>query len=156
MMTAQPPQRRRIRLALAAYADTSAICSVTIAVKDRQAVFANQRAAAAAVAVLHTLARQTGVRLHAWCVMPDHVHLLLSPSDRCDIVTFVGQFKNLAQRAAWTSGVVGAFWQASFWDHFLRRDEHFGSAVRYILENPVRAGLAAGVGNYPFVGTAES
>ena len=39
--------------------------------------------------------------LYAYCVMPDHVHLALSPSPSCDVVLFIGQFKNLTQRAAW-------------------------------------------------------
>ena len=75
--------------------------------------------------------------------MPDHVHLVIGPSVRCDIVTFVGQFKNLAQRAAWQAGVHGRFWQRSFWDHFLRTEESVESAVLYVLHNPVRAGLVA-------------
>ena len=85
--------------------------------------------------------------------MPDHVHLLLEPSEVCDIITFVGQFKNLAQRAAWRIGVTGAFWQPSFWDHFLRSDESVATVVQYIFENPVRAGLAETVSDYAFSGT---
>jgi REP element-mobilizing transposase RayT len=85
--------------------------------------------------------------------MPDHVHLLLEPSASCDIVTFVGQFKNLAQRAAWKLDVHGAFWQLSFWHHFLRSDEDVAVVARYIFENPVRAGLAQTVDEYPFSGS---
>ena len=55
--------------------------------------------------------------------MPEHVHLILGASPTGDIVTFVGQFKNLAQREAWRRGIEGTFWQTSFWDHCLRADE---------------------------------
>lgn len=88
--------------------------------------------------------------------MPDHVHLLIEPSELCDIVTFVGQFKNLAQRAAWKLGIQGAFWQLSFWDHFLRFDEDTAVASMYIFENPVRAGLAQTVHEYPYSGSLTS
>ena len=54
--------------------------------------------------------------------MPDHVHLI-SASPTCDIVTFTGQFKNLAPREAWGCGIKGAFWPTSFWDDFLRGDQ---------------------------------
>jgi len=85
--------------------------------------------------------------------MPDHVHLLLEPSESCDIITFVGQFKNLVQREAWKHGVQGAFWQLSFWDHFLRADEAVPVVAAYILENPVRAGLVQTASDYPFSGS---
>jgi REP element-mobilizing transposase RayT len=131
-------RRRRIRLAPNAYAEVGAICSITVAVKDRTPVFADPTVADAAVDVLRRHAAETGVPVYAWCVMPDHVHLVLGASPTCDMVTFVGQFKNLAQREAWRLGVKGAFWQASFWDHFLRGDERLEQVIEYVMNNPVR------------------
>jgi putative transposase len=78
-------------------------------------VFADPVVAASAVDVLRVHADRTAVRIFAFCVMPDHVHLVAEPSASCGLVTFVGQFKNLAQRAAaWAHGVEGRFWQSSF------------------------------------------
>jgi REP element-mobilizing transposase RayT len=95
----------------------------------------------------------TGVAVYAYCVMPDHVHLVIEPSPDCDLVTFVGQFKNLAQRAAWALGVEGAFWQKGFFDHFLRREEQLERVVAYVVENPVRRGLVETWQDYPFAGS---
>jgi putative transposase len=148
--------RKRIRLDASVYAEPGRLCSITIAVKARRRVFGNRAVAEATVAVLKHLADRHGVPIHAYCIMPDHVHLLLEPSESCDIVTFVGQFKNLAQRAAWKLGVQGAFWQLSFWDHFLRFDEDVAIASIYIFENPVRAGLANTVHEYPYSGSLTS
>jgi REP element-mobilizing transposase RayT len=147
------PRRRRIRLGGEQYAEAGRICSVTIAVQDRVPVFANHGVASAAVEILHTRAEVEGVPVYAYCVMPDHVHLLIEPSATCDIVTFVARFKNLAQRAAWRLGVRGTFWQASFWDHFLRREEQVEVVARYILDNPVRKGLVERWQDYPFSGS---
>jgi hypothetical protein len=47
----------------------------------------------------------------------------------------------------------GAFWQKSFWDHFLRADEQVEAVVSYVLNNPVRAGLATHWREYPFAGS---
>jgi putative transposase len=152
LMPTEHPQRRRIRLAPTAYADIGEICSITIAVKGRMPVFANP-AVAAAGDVLRRHAAVADVPVYAWCVMPDHVHLLLGASPSCDIVTFVGQFKNLAQREAWRLGVKGAFWQTSFWDHFLRGDEQLAHAIEYVLNNPVRSGLVERWCNYRFSGS---
>jgi REP element-mobilizing transposase RayT len=152
-MPRENPQRRRIRLAPAVYADIGEICSATVAVKGRTPVFANPAIAASAGDVLRRHAAATGVPVYAWCVMPDHVHLILGASPSCDIVTFVGQFKNLAQREAWRLGVKGAFWPTSFWDHFLRGDERLEHAIEYVLNNPVRSGLVARWCDYQFSGS---
>ena len=116
-------------------------------------MFGDPAVAAAAVEVLRERAAAAAVPVYGYCVMPDHVHLVLGPSPSCDIVTFVGQFKNLAQRAAWQHGVDGRIWQESFWDHFLRADEDVERTVVYALNNPVRKGLAATWREYPFAGS---
>ena len=151
-----PPPRRhrkRIRLDAHVYAEMGRICSITIAVQDRCPVFANPMVAGSAVDVLRQHASRTGVLVYALCVMPDHVHLVVGPSVGCDRITFVAQFKNLAQRAAWSRGVSGRFWQPSFWDRFLRSEEHLQTHVQYVLDNPVRAGLVTSWRDYPFAGS---
>ena len=117
------------------------ICSITIDVKGRAPVFACPAVAVAAVAVLRRHVAATGGPVYAWGVRPDHVHLILGPSPPCDIVAFVGQFKNLAQRQAWQRRIKGAFWQTSFWDHVLRGDERLGPVVACVLNNPARSGF---------------
>ena len=154
LMPRQKPQRQRIRLAPKVYAEVGVICSITIAVKGRAPVFANAAVVGSAVAVLRRHAAETGVPVYAWCVMPDHVHLILGASPTCDIVTFVGQFKNLAQREAWRLGIKGTFWQTSFWDHFLRGDERLEQVVEYVLNNPVRSGLVERWCDYRFSGSS--
>lgn len=144
---------KRIRLERARYAEPSSVCSITVAVKDRRPVFSTGLVADAAVEVLRDHARKTRILVYAYFVMPDHIHLVLSPSEACDLVTFVGQFKNLAQRSAWALGVQDAFWQTSFWDHFLRRDEDIHRVVQYVLHNPVRKGLVTDYRDYQFSGS---
>ena len=95
------PKPRRIRLDNEVYARLGATCSVTIGARDRMAIFRDPLVAAGAVRVLRAHAQKTGVPIYGYCVMPDHVHLVLGPSPSCAITTFIGQFKNLAQRAAW-------------------------------------------------------
>jgi REP element-mobilizing transposase RayT len=128
---------------------------VTVAVRERRPVFGDPGMGSAAVDVLRARASRTGVAVHGYCVMPDHVHLVVSPSATCDIVTFVGQFKNLTQRATWARGAAGPLWQRSFWDHFLRADEDLLAVVPYVLENPVRAGLVSCWRDYPFSGSVS-
>src|SRR5574337_510375 len=77
---------------------------------------------------------KTGVPVYGYCVMPHHVHIVLGPSPSHDIVTFVGQFKNLAQRALWDLGLRGRVWQVGFYDHFLRTDEGVELVVHYVVD----------------------
>lgn len=97
----------------------------------------------------------TGVDVFAYCVMPDHLHLLIRPSPTTSVNTFVGQVKNLGQRAAWSLGVRGAFWQRSFWDHYLRPSEDPYAVIDYIVNNPVRRGLVREWRDYPYAGDHE-
>ena len=135
----QYPHRKRTRLWAANYANPNEICSVTIAVKGRQPVFADPGVASDAIGVLRSLAAARQVPIFAFCLMPDHMHLVLSPSESCSIITFVGQFKNLVLRSSWKHGVAGSFWQQGFWDHFLRADEELSVAVEYVLAKIGRA-----------------
>jgi len=126
---------------------------VTIGLRDRRRAFAAVRIAAAAVEVLRRHAARTGVPVYAYCLMPDHVHLVLGPSKDCDIVEFVGQLKNLVQRAAWKLGMEGKLWHSGFYDHFLRAEERIERVVEYVLDNPVRAGIVEARRHYPFSGS---
>ena len=111
--------------------------------------------AVAAVDVLRRHAAATGVRVYAWCAMPDHVHLILGASPTCDIVSFVGPFQTLAQREAWRHGITGTFWQTSFWDHCLGGDERLEPVVEDVLNNPARSGLVEGWCDYRGSGSSR-
>ena len=146
-------RRKGIRLDQAAYAIPGTIFSVTIGLRGRIRYFADAELATAAVEVLRSHSVQTGVAVFGYCLMPDHVHLLVGPVPGCDLVTFVGQFKNLTQRAFWRLGRRGKIWQQSFWDHLLRAEEDVAVVLSYILNNPVRAGLVRSWRDYPFAGS---
>ena len=141
-----PRRWKRIRLGPALYAKAGAICSVTVTTLHRRPVFADGPVARSAVDVLRAHAEQTGVPIYVYCIMPDHRHVVRGPSPSCDSITFIGQFKNLAQRAAWRLGVTGRVWQQGFFDHFLRIEEDLREVVRYVQGNPVRAGLVGDPG----------
>jgi putative transposase len=147
---------KRIRLDPESYGRTADAYSVTIATLNRRPIFADASCASSAVKVLHDLAAVRSIRVYCYCVMPDHVHMVVSPSPICDIPTFVGQYKNLTQREVWRLGNTGVFWQKSFWDRIVRSDESLQETIRYVLNNPVRRGLVSAWEEYAFVGWIES
>jgi len=80
--------------------------------------------------------------LHAWVIMANHVHLLVSP--RVAPVRFLQSIKGYTAREA--NRVLGQtgepFWQAESYDHWIRDGGEFERVRAYIENNPVRAGLA--------------
>jgi len=96
---------------------------------------------------------RTQMILFAYCLMPDHVHLLVCPEIDGNLVSFVQGFKSKTTRAYWDTGGKGKLWQRGFYDHILRRDEDTEELARYILANPVRAGFVDDITQYPFSGS---
>jgi REP element-mobilizing transposase RayT len=85
----------------------------------------------------------------SWVVMPDHVHWLFQLGERP--LSYVAQrFKSrsalLLNRLHQRQGRV---WQTGYHDHCLRTDASLRRHAFYVMENPVRAGLASRVGEYP-------
>ena len=134
------------------YADR--LCSLTICGADRLPRFADASFADALVALLFQQARASRVTLHAYCLMPDHVHLLASPNGGDSVISFVQAFKGRSTRLAWEFGHAGTIWQPRFYDHFLREEEDIPRAVEYILNNPVRKGLVSNWHDYHWCGTS--
>lgn len=80
--------------------------------------------------------------LHAWCVMPNHVHALLTPRAGERLAKIVQAIKGVsAKRLNDTIGEDGKRWQEDYFDRFIRDDAHFERVVRFIEWNPVKAGL---------------
>ena len=82
--------------------------------------------------------------LIAWCVMPNHVHAMIEPWERWPLAGVVHAWKSFtAHEINKLLKRSGAVWQREYHDRFIRDADHFAHAVRYIEENPVKAGLVA-------------
>ncbi|HOC42246.1 MAG TPA: transposase [Thermoanaerobaculales bacterium] len=100
-------------------------------------------------ALLHFQGRRYG--LHAWCVMPDHVHVLLTPFEDRPLETILHSWKSFtASEANKMLHRVGVFWQRESFDHLVRSPEAFQRFLDYIEANPVAAGLCSVASEWPF------
>ena len=80
--------------------------------------------------------------LHAWCVMPNHVHTLFTPGDQHRMSSIVHSWKSFtAHECNKLLGQTDRFWDREPFDRYIRSKKHFQNALRYIEENPVKAGL---------------
>ncbi len=86
----------------------------------------------------------------ALVVMPDHVHWLFQLGVATTLSAVVKTFKaRTAQDINGYLGIHGALWQKGFYDHALREEEDLKDIARYIVANPLRAGLVEKIGDYP-------
>jgi REP element-mobilizing transposase RayT len=82
-------------------------------------------------------------RLLAWCIMPNHVHVVARLFPGQELAAVMKSWKLHAARAANQAlGRSGRFWQREYYDHLLRSQEELDHAIRYVLENPAKAGLS--------------
>jgi REP element-mobilizing transposase RayT len=147
------PWRKRIRLPAPAYLEAGRVWHVTIGTASRGAVFADHVLARAVVGAIVERCAARGAGLPVYCLMPDHLHLLVQVGDT-GLVEVVGDVKSRTTRVWWAHGGAGVVWQRSFYDRGIRTMTEFDETVRYIVENPVRAGLVEDWRAYPFVGGA--
>src|SRR5687768_5538294 len=80
--------------------------------------------------------------LHAWCVMPNHVHTLFTPTTAFTMSQIVHSWKSFtAHQCNKVLGRTGRFWAREPFDRYIRNQRHFRNALAYIEGNPVKAGL---------------
>ena len=90
-----------------------------------------------------------GTDCFAYCLMPDHLHLQISPAEG-NLVDQINGWKSYTTSLLQKNGLHGPCWQRRFYDHALRKEEDIKKVVDYMVNNPVRAGLAEKWKEYPF------
>jgi REP element-mobilizing transposase RayT len=124
---------------------------VTTVLRERERrYFADFYCGRCVVEEMRILHDEEAVNSFAWVVMPDHVHWLFQLGDKSDLSSTIKRFKaRSAHRVNHYLNRQGTLWQKAFFDHALRQDEDLQGIARYIVANPLRAGLVEHVGDYP-------
>lgn len=80
--------------------------------------------------------------LHAWCVMPNHVHLIIQPQENQKLDAIVHSLKSFtAHQIGKLLAKNGPFWQPEYFDHIIRNEASYVRAIEYVVANPQTAGL---------------
>lgn len=88
-------------------------------------------------------ARACGTAIWAYCLMPNHVHMVVVPRDGDGLrALFADAHRRYTRFINWRHGWTGHLWQGRFGSVAMDED-HLATALRYVALNPVRAGLAA-------------
>jgi putative transposase len=126
---------------------------VTICCQDRRPLLRDAGAVSTMLTTLRDLSSRHEFAVHAYCFMPDHLHLLCEGlSHESRLLDFVGRFKQ--QTAFEHRRSRGAtLWQSKFYDHILRQADAMDAVAWYIWMNPVRKGLCSDTKDFPFSGS---
>jgi REP element-mobilizing transposase RayT len=123
---------------------------VTAVVAGRLPAFRDFAAGVLVAREVRALGKCGACEIVAWVLMPDHLHMIIVPQT-AGLAALVQMLKGRTARALnLFAGRGGRFWQRGFHDHALRADEDLVVAARYIVANPLRAGLVKRIGDYPF------
>ncbi len=148
------PKRKYIRLPLAAYSNPASTFNITIDAFERRRYFDTLAFNREVVANLRGLALGYRCPIKIYCLMPTHLHLMISPGIK-SVVAFLGEFKKKTSDLARGTRGITQLWQRSFFDHRLRSNESEGEQYEYIRMNPVRAGLVSHPDDWPWTGSVE-
>jgi putative transposase len=125
------------------------IYCITAVTRDRSPLFTDFTTARLLIRELRRLHEAGDVNSIAWVIMPDHLHWLLQLNDRLPLS---GVIKAVKARSALTINrhlnQDGSLWQRHYHDRAIRQHEDIRQISRYIVANPLRAGLVQNIGDY--------
>jgi REP element-mobilizing transposase RayT len=86
-----------------------------------------------------------------WCIMPNHVHVLIRLIENQTLAAIVQSWKGgSAIEINRVLDLKGPLWQREYYDRYVRDLDHLHDCVAYIRNNPVKAGLCAQPADWPF------
>lgn len=123
---------------------------ITTVTLEREPIFADFHLARSAILELRRCDALDLSRTLAFVLMPDHLHWLVELRDGslCDLVQ---RFKSVSAKNinAMDASPGRRRWQAGFHDHALRDEDDLPAMARYVVANPLRAGIVRTVRDYP-------
>lgn len=132
------------------YSVCNRIYLITTVTSRRDPVFRDFRAGRIVVNEMRSLEVEGRADTLAWVLMPDHLHWLMQLGVGQTLARVIKILKGRSSRILNQNlKRKGAVWQSAYHDHAVRRDEDLNRLARYIVANPLRAGIVTSVGNYP-------
>jgi putative transposase len=137
------------RLRTGRYSEPGQIYLLTAVVLNRQPLFHDFKSGRLVVDALKTAEQEGFATSLAWVVMPDHFHWLIELQNT-QLPKLMARTKSrIAVTLNRLAGRQGPVWQHGYHDRAIRKEEDLQAVARYIVANPLRAGLVEKVGDYP-------
>jgi REP element-mobilizing transposase RayT len=135
-------RRKNLRLKNFNYNNPNFVYFITICGRHLTNPFPQKELAEEVIKSPLFIREDKGINVYCYCLMPDHLHIAISPSTKSGSVSkILHDFKSYTTNISRKSGLNRKLWQKSFYDHIGRREEDLVRVCEYILVNPVRKGL---------------
>ncbi|MFT3897734.1 MAG: transposase [Thermomonas sp.] len=150
--TASPGYRALRR---ARFSNPGQVYLLTTVTEGRAHLFSDSCMASAVATVLREDRLWRDSQLLCWVLMPDHLHLLLALGNTEPLPRLMQRMKAITSTAAKLNATehVRRTWMPGYHDRALRREEGVVAVARYLVANPLRAGLVRRVRDYPHWGS---
>ena len=124
---------------------------ITVCCINKERIFLDCNAARAMSSTLHHVLKDKQSKILAWVVMPDHMHLALQLTEDETLAKTMNQINSCSAIAVNRAlNRRSQLWQGAYHDHALRDEDQLFTAIRYLISNPIRAGLVEKLGDYPY------
>jgi putative transposase len=147
------PKRKQIHLVDFDYTNTNTAYFLTICTYGKKSYFKNPEIAQYIATEIDYRSRiASEVTMFAYCIMPDHVHLLMKLNEGYgkSLSNWVAAFKKYNSRILSMMLDIKSLWQANYYEHVVRKDESLKAIAEYIANNPVRKNFVREWQEYQF------
>jgi len=151
------PMRKSHRLPMGVYATSDCFFFFTICANKNNPPFKGSISKAIIESIIWRHENRLW-NLHCYCLMPDHLHIVLSPSNVNKsesvkgILDLIASFKSYTTKLWWDFGGEGPLWQRSSYDEVIDSMGNVDQLILYVLNNPVRKGLVDHWKDYQYSG----
>jgi len=143
--------RKPLRLKGFDYGSKSHAYFVTLCTADRHPLFLESKIAKTLEEEMEFRRAKKEIHLFCYCIMPDHLHLLLSLTNYPKkLQDWVSTFKRYTAKRISEMYKVRPLWQKNFYDRIVRQEESLLEMAKYIIHNPVRKGIVSNWESYPY------
>ncbi len=141
-------------LRLGRYSELNRIYLLTTVTLNRKALFTDERLARPVIDALNMAEREEAAHTLCWVLMPDHLHWL-AQLRQGTLASLMSRLKSRSTLGINRVGVTaGPVWQRGYHDQALRREDDLKHLARYVVANPIRAGIVDSASDYPFWGAS--
>ena len=123
--------------------------SITLVANSRRSLFNNLNLNRLLINELRRLEEEGACKSIAFVLMPDHIHWLFQLKKSIELSNLIRTFKGRCTKLARDQSQISKLWQPDYYDHMIRDESDLVNCARYIVANPLRAGLVKNIGLYP-------
>lgn len=133
------------------YYEPNAAYFLTTNTENNIAVFDDLRNCKILLVTLEYFKLVLDYRLYGFCIMPDHLHLVIHPFGIYNFSYIMKMIKgSFTRKLNKSNGKIGKIWQKGFYDECIRDEMHLLKVLEYMHSNPLKAGLVTASEEYPF------